>query len=578
MSTELFQSKLTLLNKNFLQFVTKKVEQYPSADLSPTLKSYLKHLADLDKLYSGPEEEKKLTDRPFKKALPPSAKLKRFGELKPSESNSTSTFSSTLISKPVEPLKSISTSKEVSAPVFSSTLPTSANSNPLPFVQQPSAGLAVKPSEPLPVVPSSAPCSSSEPKKSETSNAQLFQRTPASSYFGSQSSQPVFKESAPAVPSIPKAPSSNSFTPYSTEQRLSRKRQAKTQLSYDDYLKPLGDSPEKKERESTFKPPPSFDPYIFKKKDDALVPSPPVARDLFDKKNETTVSKLTNFNSDFEPKKKDEAPSCPVFPSFGIPKSSSSPSEPTEDPKPSDPTPPKFNLFGSSSTEKKELPTFNFLSRSEDKKDESKGTPGVSIPTKNEEKEKLPNFSDLFRTDENKPKGTEPSLSLFLKKPEGEAAPFTLFSDKSSSLNVSSTENTGEDEEEGKEEPPKVEAVDQSEPDALFSAKATVHLLKEGTNSWNKLGVGYVNIKDLGEKKQLLVRAATTLGTIWVNTAVNNHVKSFKMNEKRIKVRFPNEVVDEKTKEKSVKISTYLLTVAAPDCDKLSDYLNAAPM
>jgi hypothetical protein len=39
-----------------------------------------------------------------------------------------------------------------------------------------------------------------------------------------------------------------------------------------------------------------------------------------------------------------------------------------------------------------------------------------------------------------------------------------------------------------------------------------------------------------GEKKQLLVRAATTLGTIWVNALIAEHFKAVLKNEKAITV------------------------------------------
>ncbi|CAD5206185.1 unnamed protein product [Bursaphelenchus okinawaensis] len=476
--------KLTLLNKNFIQFVTKKIDQYPAADLTPTIKDYLKHISALDKTYYKNEnDDKNGQNRSFKKALPPSAKLKQFEEKKKPESN----------------------------------------------------GLSV---------------------------------------FGVQQS------TAPITPTNPPAHKAHGATPYNTEHRMSRKRQAKEQLSYDDYLKPSESSTKK--QETTFKPPPNFDPFMFKKKDDtATKPSSslPFGGSVQEKNTNSSPPSFTPFGE----KKKEEAPSCPAFPTFP-PSSSSAPSDP--DPKPSDPTPPKFNLFGSSATDKKEVPKFNFLSKPEEKisdsdvqksnfEPKSSLNSGFSLfGSKKPEEPKEPQLADLFKNDSNKGNGS--SLSLFMKKPEGDAPPFTLFSTQSTDSNKETTTETTGGEEEEKEEPPKVEAVDQSEPNALFSTKCSVHILKEENTSWNKLGVGFANIKEAGDKNQLLVRAATTLGTIWINTMLNAHVKAFKMNEKKIKVRFPNKCVDEKTKQESVKISTYLITVgAAADCDKLAEYLNA---
>ncbi|VDN05126.1 unnamed protein product [Thelazia callipaeda] len=50
---ELFLSKMTLLNKTFLNFIQKSVSKMPDADLSPTVRDYLKHVEELDRTYGS---------------------------------------------------------------------------------------------------------------------------------------------------------------------------------------------------------------------------------------------------------------------------------------------------------------------------------------------------------------------------------------------------------------------------------------------------------------------------------------------------------------------------------------------
>jgi len=48
----LFHEKMTVLNKNFLTFATQELNKYPAADLTPTMKSYLRHVAEFDNMYA----------------------------------------------------------------------------------------------------------------------------------------------------------------------------------------------------------------------------------------------------------------------------------------------------------------------------------------------------------------------------------------------------------------------------------------------------------------------------------------------------------------------------------------------
>ncbi|KAH7701248.1 hypothetical protein AAVH_31621, partial [Aphelenchoides avenae] len=47
---------MALLNQNFVQFLVKALEATPSADFSPTVKDYLKHVEELDRIYGSSSE------------------------------------------------------------------------------------------------------------------------------------------------------------------------------------------------------------------------------------------------------------------------------------------------------------------------------------------------------------------------------------------------------------------------------------------------------------------------------------------------------------------------------------------
>jgi len=91
--------------------------------------------------------------------------------------------------------------------------------------------------------------------------------------------------------------------------------------------------------------------------------------------------------------------------------------------------------------------------------------------------------------------------------------------------------SNGDGEDDEHEEPPKAEEIKQVEEGAVFSAKCSVHTLVNGT--YEKKGVGYISLKDSANKKQLIIRAATTIGSIWSNTFVNDDFKWNKLDEKK---------------------------------------------
>ncbi|CAI2349026.1 unnamed protein product [Caenorhabditis sp. 36 PRJEB53466] len=93
----------------------------------------------------------------------------------------------------------------------------------------------------------------------------------------------------------------------------------------------------------------------------------------------------------------------------------------------------------------------------------------------------------------------------------------------------------GREDEEGEYVPPKAEAVENEEPDAVLSSKVSV--FKFADKAWTKLGVGMLHIKDTDGKQSVLIRAATTTGTVWLNALCNKAMKATKADEKGEKIR-----------------------------------------
>ncbi|KAK6741675.1 hypothetical protein RB195_009506 [Necator americanus] len=186
---------------------------------------------------------------------------------------------------------------------------------------------------------------------------------------------------------------------------------------------------------------------------------------------------------------------------------------------------PKFGASDGEGSGKKSSVTFpTFGAKKDDSNGEKKPTlvfPTFGI-TKDKEKE-----------GENKPALTFPSFGA------------TTTTDSSSSgglkfsfgaLPKSSTEGAEEKgEEEGEYVPPKVEVVETEEPGATFSSKCSVFKLID--KQYTKMGVGMLHLKETDGKKSVLVRAATAIGTVWVNALMNKTMKVAKADEKGEKLR-----------------------------------------
>ncbi|KAK5981934.1 RanBD1 domain-containing protein [Trichostrongylus colubriformis] len=116
--------------------------------------------------------------------------------------------------------------------------------------------------------------------------------------------------------------------------------------------------------------------------------------------------------------------------------------------------------------------------------------------------------------------------------------------------------------------PPKVEAVEFEEPGATFSSKCSVFKLVE--KQYTKLGVGMLHLKEVDGKKSVLVRAATAIGTVWVNALMNKTMKAVKADEKGEKIRL---LCPASEKE----ISTYVIRFpSTKEATKVLDEIEAA--
>lgn len=100
--------------------------------------------------------------------------------------------------------------------------------------------------------------------------------------------------------------------------------------------------------------------------------------------------------------------------------------------------------------------------------------------------------------------------------------------------NQAKPEGSGEDDE-GEYVPPKVETVENQEPDAVLSSKVSV--FKFTGKEYTKLGVGMLHIKDNDGKFSVLIRAATATGTVWLNSLCNKAMKATVVDAKGDRIR-----------------------------------------
>ncbi|PIC43024.1 hypothetical protein B9Z55_009913 [Caenorhabditis nigoni] len=93
----------------------------------------------------------------------------------------------------------------------------------------------------------------------------------------------------------------------------------------------------------------------------------------------------------------------------------------------------------------------------------------------------------------------------------------------------------GGDDDDAEYVPPKVETVEAEEPDAVISSKVAV--FKFADKEYTKLGVGMLHVKDTDGKYSVLIRAATAIGTVWLNALCNKTMKATKVDDKGERIR-----------------------------------------
>ncbi|XP_037951305.1 nuclear pore complex protein Nup50 [Teleopsis dalmanni] len=168
--------------------------------------------------------------------------------------------------------------------------------------------------------------------------------------------------------------------------------------------------------------------------------------------------------------------------------------------------------------------SFNFGANTD--KSPASQAKGFSFAQESDEKPKslsLPTFSfgkPLGGSDDKKPAGFSFSLG---------ATPFTFGNIQPPAATTDKTN----DEEDEDDEPPKVEFKQVVEEDAIYSKKCKVFIKKEG--NYTERGVGTLYIKAVDEnKKQLIVRADTSLGNVLVNLILNSSIPAQRLGKNNV--------------------------------------------
>uniref|UniRef100_A0A914QTG9 RanBD1 domain-containing protein n=1 Tax=Panagrolaimus davidi TaxID=227884 RepID=A0A914QTG9_9BILA len=221
----------------------------------------------------------------------------------------------------------------------------------------------------------------------------------------------------------------------------------------------------------------------------------------------------SNFTSG-KPEKESESPQTiqsnnSLFGSSGKPASTLSFNFGNKDTEPSKMTPTSNPLFGALV---KPGGTFTFNSGKSDKESESPQT--------------LPSNTTLFN-------GLVKPGGLFNSK-----APETSTSTSAATNGESNNKDNGEDGDAEDAPPPKIEIIKHEEPGAVFSTKCS--LFNFVNNEYKKVGIGFLHIKKTDSGTQLLIRAATALGTVWINTYINSFFKAEKKGKNKIQFSYPS--------------------------------------
>lgn len=136
--------------------------------------------------------------------------------------------------------------------------------------------------------------------------------------------------------------------------------------------------------------------------------------------------------------------------------------------------------------------------------------------------------------------GTAPAFSFKPMEKQNDSKPFFSFGSKPSfttpvsdpSKNIEAEKPK---EEEDEDQPPVVNFTPVKENDAIFESKSKLFYLKNG--KYEEHGVGQLYLKSVDDKKiQLIMRNDSALGTIMVNTLLNESVNFTKRNAKNVQL------------------------------------------
>ncbi|CAG2177148.1 unnamed protein product [Oppiella nova] len=162
----------------------------------------------------------------------------------------------------------------------------------------------------------------------------------------------------------------------------------------------------------------------------------------------------------------------------------------------------------------------------------------------------------------SKPSFTNPGFSIpdFLKGGAG-------------SQSSTVTADSANDEE--SEEPPKVESVEHTEPNAVFTKKCKLYFKKE--NNWIEKGIGFLYIikDEKASKPQLLIRASNTMGTILLHITLSESLPVGKapQNKGVLLTCIPHPPLDPKAAEGSQTSVSFMIRVNPKSTDEVFNAL-----
>jgi hypothetical protein len=474
-----FNEKLKLLNEDFVDFVSSAFQENPFYDFTPSVTDYIKHVKELDVCYSDKPVERKIIVAKRKVTTPA--------------------------------VKSVQKSKETSKPIVPEPKKLSNG------LVEPTGQFDFAPKVQMPAIPSAA----------ATTNTPVF--------------------SAPKSIDQPTPPSQ------------SRKRRQEP-LDYDDMRNKSSDDYGKAEKHiDTPRPPPATNNSLFSglnKSGETLNFNPgnvvkesepakttPSNDFLFGGLNKTGGTPSFNFGNKESEASQPAASSNPLF--GGLAKSggtfnftSGKPEKESESPQTIQSN---NSLFGSSGKPGATL-SFNFGNKDSE--------PSKTTPTSNSLFGALVKPSGTFTFNSGKsdkesesPQTLPSSTTLFsgLVKPGGLfnfKAPETSTPTSTATNGESNNKDNGEEGDAEDAPPPKIEIIKHEEPGAVFSTKCS--LFNFVNNEYKKVGIGFLHIKKSDSGTQLLIRAATALGTVWINTYINSSFKAEKKNKDKIQFSYPS--------------------------------------